>query len=643
MVITTVEGAVSEANGLSLDAILALLPNTRVAVFGDFCLDAYWWIDQSEAEKSVETQLPIRRVRRQQFGLGGAGNVVANLVDLGVRDVKAIGAVGADLFGRELLRLLEDRDVDTRGVVLLDAPWQTFVYAKPYREDEEDNRLDFGSFNILPEEATEMLMTALDRAAAVSDIVVLNQQRVGGISTPKVIGRINRIIAKHPNTRFIVDARQDAALYQGAIFKLNALEASRVLGECCEENHVPADRAKIYALHLWRKIGQPVFLTRGEHGMLVADGEVVHEIPGIQVIERTDAVGAGDTAVAALAAVMGSNGNALVAAKFANVVASITVRKLQTTGTATPEEIRALGDQPDYVYLPELAEDPRQAQFAPGTEIEVVGPIPDAVHVQHAIFDHDGTLSTLREGWDQIMEAMMLRTVLGTHYESVAASLYHKVTEGVREFIDKTTGVQTLVQMQGLARIVRQFGFVPEDQILDEHGYKCIYNEELLRVVHERIRKLERGELNAEDFQIKDAGRLLEHLHVRGVKLYLASGTDEADVRSEAEALGYAHLFEGRIFGAVGDIKVEAKKVVLERIIREHDLAGHEFVTFGDGPVEIRETRKRGGICVGVASDEVRRFGLNVSKRARLIRAGAQLIVPDFSQLSALVGLLNLS
>ena len=67
-----------------------------------------------------------------------------------------------------------------------------------------------------------------------------------------------------------------------------------------------------------------------------------------------------------------------------------------------------------------------------------------------------------------------------------------------------------------------------------------------------------------------------------------------------------------------------------------------EVVTFGDGPVEIRQTRKRGGFAVGVASDEIRRFGMNSSKRTRLIRAGADLVVPDFSQLDQLLGALRL-
>ena len=415
-----------------------------------------------------------------------------------------------------------------------------------------------------------------------------------------------------------------------------------MLGEFNEDKLITGKQAETYARSLWRQTKRPIFLTRGEKGIVVADGKVVHEIPGIQIIDRTDPVGAGDAAVAALAAVLGSGGDPLAAARFANVAASITVRKLQTTGTVTPDEIRAVGEHPDYVYRPELADDPRRAHHFQRTTIEIVDSLPAKLHIQHAIFDHDGTISTLRQGWEQIMEPMMVRSVLGSLYQTADTSLYQRVQERVREFIDKTTGVQTLVQMQGLAQMVEQFGFVPTDQILDAHGYKRIFNEELLAMVSERVNKLERGELDPEDFQIKNARRLLERLHNRGVKLYLASGTDETDVRAEAESLRYAYLFKDRIFGAVGDVNIEAKKIVLERIISEHSLAGHEFVTFGDGPVEIRETRKRGGVCIGVASDEIRRFGLNSAKRARLIRAGAQLIVPDFSQLSSLLSLLRL-
>jgi phosphoglycolate phosphatase-like HAD superfamily hydrolase len=213
----------------------------------------------------------------------------------------------------------------------------------------------------------------------------------------------------------------------------------------------------------------------------------------------------------------------------------------------------------------------------------------------------------------------------------------------VRQFIDKTTGVQTITQMQGLVELVRQFRCVPEGEILDAAGYKRLYNERLLEAVRGRAEKLQRGELDPSDFQIAGSSAVLRKLHERGVTLYLASGTDQQDVEAEAKALGYADLFAGRIFGSVGDVEVEAKRVVLERIFSQAGLRGQQLATFGDGPVEIRETHKRGGVCVGVASDEVRRFGLNTAKRSRLVRAGADLIVPDFTQLDGLLAALGLA
>jgi hypothetical protein len=126
------------------------------------------------------------------------------------------------------------------------------------------------------------------------------------------------------------------------------------------------------------------------------------------------------------------------------------------------------------------------------------------------------------------------------------------------------------------------------------------------------------------------------------VKLYLASGTDQADTEEEARVLGYAELFQGRIYGAREDLAHEPKRVVLERILGEVGPGGlAALATFGDGPVEIRETRKRGALAIGVASDEVRRFGLDPGKRSRLIQAGADLVIPDFSQGRRLLELLR--
>ena len=247
----------------------------------------------------------------------------------------------------------------------------------------------------------------------------------------------------------------------------------------------------------------------------------------------------------------------------------------------------------------------------------------------------------MRQGWEAIMEPVMVRAILGKREQEEGEALHDHVVAAVRDYIDKTTGIQTLVQMKGLINLVRRFKCVPESEILSEFGYKEVYDEELSGMVNGRIRKLQNGELSIEDFTIKKAVEFLNALHQRGVRLYLASGTDQKDVENEAEVLGYRSLFGDRIYGSVGDVTREAKRIVLERILSDIGMdATTSILTFGDGPVEIRETRKRGGYTVGVASDEIRRFGRNLSKRRRLIEAGADLIIPDYCQMNRLLPLL---
>jgi beta-phosphoglucomutase-like phosphatase (HAD superfamily) len=370
-------------------------------------------------------------------------------------------------------------------------------------------------------------------------------------------------------------------------------------------------------------------------------------VPGLQILGRIDTVGAGDSALAGIAAALAAGRDALTAAALGNYAAGVTVQKLFVTGTATPREIMDIGTDPDFVFEPELSDDARAARFLPSSEIEIVTALPRNARFTHAIFDNDGTISTLREGWEIIMEPMMIRAILGEGWKTADMRLYRNVQDRVRSYIDMTTGVQTLVQMHSLVDMVREFAVVPAAEVLTPEGYKRLYNDELLAMVASRISKLRRGELCVDDFTLKGAIPFLRALRDAGVTLRLASGTDEHDVIAEARALGHYDLFEGRIRGAVGDVKVEAKKIVVERILAEIGKEGgalesRRVVTFGDGPVEMRETRRRGGYAVGVASDEVRRFGWNMRKRTRLIRSGADLVVPDFTQWTQLLEALGI-
>ncbi len=620
---------------------LAGLPGLSITVFGDFCLDAYWQLDAGRVELSLETGLPVQRVRQQRYSLGGAGNVVANLIDLGVGQVRAIGVVGTDPYAAELMRLLRERGADVDAGMMTDGAWQTLVYAKPFTAGAEGRRIDFGGFNALADRTADALITALELAAGSSEVVILNQQIPLGVSSAPVIHKLNAIIARHPQTLFLADSRHRPEAFAGAALKLNCEEAAQYLG-LPGQGVFTADAIQQFATQISAKTGHFTFITRGEYGIVAADGSSVHDVPGIQILGRTDPVGAGDTVVAALAAMLGSRQSPLTAAKVANIAAMITTRKLQTTGTATPAEILAEGADPDYIFAPEIAAMPHLARYVEGSGIEIIRALPDNLAIRICIFDHDGTLSTLREGWEGIMESMMLRAVLGDKGARIEPARVTEIQREIHQFIDHSTGVQTLVQMKSLVDLVRKFGYVSGNEVLDAAGYKNIFNQELLKIVSARREQLRSGQLGPEHFQIGNAMQFLRELHQRGITLYLASGTDQGDVIEEAQALGYADLFDGRIFGAVNDLRLDAKTTVLERMISEHGLSGHQFAMFGDGPMEIRETRKRGGVAVGLASDETRAAGVSPAKRKRLVRAGADLIIPDFGSWQDLLRILRL-
>ena len=631
-------------NKCELKSIIEKIKQVKIAVVGDFCLDAYWFIDESKSEVSIETGQTTRPVRMQKYSLGGAGNVTSNLAAMGVCDIRAFGVIGPDPFGSEMITLMENTGIKTKNIITQFENWSTHVYTKPYIAGVEQNRVDFGNFNQLSVEIADNLLKNLEAEIPEVDIVIINQQVLSGIHNNYFKQKLVRIVQKFPSKIFIVDSRNYNDFFDGAYRKMNDTEAARLCGIKKEPNDIVLySEAQRAAKQLFKRYKKPLFITRGERGSLVVDEIGVYKIPGMLIMSRIDSVGAGDSYLAGAAATLAAGYNMQKAAEIGNFVAGVTVQKLFQTGTASPEEILEIGKEPDYIYEPELAEDIRHAKYYRNSEIEIVNRLNEDLKIRFAIFDHDGTISTLREGWEEIMAPMMIKAVLGEHFQEADEALYHKVLLRITEFIDKTTGIQTLVQMKGLVDIVREFDCVPEEKILDEFGYKKIYNENLLRMVKTREKKILNGELTLEDFTLKNAVILLQALYKAGIKLFLASGTDEDDVKNEARILGYDHLFEGRIYGAVGDVNKEAKKIVLDRIL---DMIGNsgsgQKVTVGDGPVEIRETRKRGGITIGVASNEVKRHSLNETKRTRLIKAGADLIIPDFSQLSILLKVLNI-
>jgi phosphoglycolate phosphatase len=246
-----------------------------------------------------------------------------------------------------------------------------------------------------------------------------------------------------------------------------------------------------------------------------------------------------------------------------------------------------------------------------------------------ALFDFDGTLSLLREGWPGVMIPMMVDVLRRTGTPESEEELSGQV----EEFVMRLNGRQTIYQMMQLADEVRRRGGTP----LDPLEYKHRYHDLLMARIRGRLEALEQGRATAEEWTVPGSHALLEGLRKRGVTLYLASGTDLKYVRHEAALLGVDRYFGPHVYGALDDYQSFSKQMVIEAILRENDLRGEHLLGFGDGFVEIEEVKRVGGVAVAVASDEVRRAGVNAWKRDRLVRAGADLVVPEYREHESLL------
>ena len=144
-----------------LQKILQDISAVKIAVIGDFCLDAYWFIDEAMSEISVETNQATRPVRTQKYSLGGAGNVTNNLAAMNIKDIRAFGVIGTDPFGAEMVRVMKATGIEPRNLLIQEENWYTHAYAKPYIDDKELNRVDFGNYNQLSIETADRLIASL--------------------------------------------------------------------------------------------------------------------------------------------------------------------------------------------------------------------------------------------------------------------------------------------------------------------------------------------------------------------------------------------------------------------------------------------------------------------------------------------------
>lgn len=269
-------------------------------------------------------------------------------------------------------------------------------------------------------------------------------------------------------------------------------------------------------------------------------------------------------------------------------------------------------------------------RFLPNTSIEIIRELGQRQPPRHVLFDFDGTLSLIREGWVEIMVPLMVETLTATGTDESQQSL----TDLAREFVMELTGKQTIYQMIRLAEEVRKRGGTPKEPA----EYKQTYHDRLMERIAGRREALRSGQASPDEMLVPGSIELLDALRGRGVEMYVASGTDEAYVIEEVRLLGLDRYFGPHVYGAQDDVKAFSKAMVIERILKENRVPGEQLLGFGDGYVEIQNIRAVDGIAVAVASDEAGRSGKpDAWKRERLIGAGADVVIPDYQECDKLL------
>jgi phosphoglycolate phosphatase len=238
-----------------------------------------------------------------------------------------------------------------------------------------------------------------------------------------------------------------------------------------------------------------------------------------------------------------------------------------------------------------------------------------------ALFDFDGTLSLIRSGWQEVMIPMMVEILLALKTGETAEQL----RAAIEAFVWRLTGKETIFQMIALSEEITSRGGTP----LEPLAYKREYLRRLEQHIADRSKGLRSGTIPPDHLLVPGSRQILESLHQRGIRIYLASGTDHEDVVTEARLLQIDRFFEGRIYGALDDMSFSKARIVRE-IIGNAICQPDQLLGFGDGYVEIEEVKHAGGFAVGIATDEPACLVIDEWKRKRLLDAGADMIIPNF-------------
>ena len=267
---------------------------------------------------------------------------------------------------------------------------------------------------------------------------------------------------------------------------------------------------------------------------------------------------------------------------------------------------------------------PAESSSTRWPSVEAPKPLAPRPEISHVLFDFDGTLSLIRQGWPEVMVPMFVEVLPRRRGETE-----DDLRQLVLDDIMRLNGKQTIYQMIQLAERIQERGGEPREPLWYKHEY--------LRRLEERTSARAPPGFETARFAPMScwstAARACWSICAsRGLDLYLASGTDEPPSSTRPSCWTSRRYFGPHIYGAQDDYKQFSKKMVIDRILSEHGITGRQLLSFGDGYVEIENTKQVGGLAVAVASDEAHNGSGRVDewKRRRLLGVGADAVIPDF-------------
>lgn len=319
---------------MTVAAILEAIRDLNVLVLGDICLDRWCYYDPDLSEASRETGIPRLAVVRTDLSPGAGGTIANNLIALGVGKVGVIGVVGQDGFGWELLRSLTAREI-APDLLVQSSAVSTFTYTKLINQqtgEEDRSRVDFISPVAIPTTIEDELSSRLNSWFHHFDVILVCDQaetEIGGVVTEAVRETLISLATDAPEKIVWVDSRVRIEHFRNVIAKPNAAEAQQASIRAFNA----VDLRRLYQSRNFRLM----MVTEGAEGVRVLDDKRETRVPGRNV-KAVDICGAGDSFSAAAACALAVTGDPVEAARFGNLIASITVQK-RGTGSASPAEV----------------------------------------------------------------------------------------------------------------------------------------------------------------------------------------------------------------------------------------------------------------------------------------------------------------